>query len=61
LDEDALAGSGEIIIEKGDAPKVAIIPTAKARALLAYMKSLRTDKSLPEAPLVNLPNQASAE
>ncbi len=61
LDEDALAGSGEIIIEKGDAAKVAIIPTAKARALLAYMKSLRTDKSLPEAPLVNLPKQASAK
>ncbi len=61
LDEDALVSSGEIIIEKGDALKVAIIPTVKARALLAYMKSLRTDKSLPEAPLVKVPKQASAK
>jgi len=61
LDKDVLAGAREIVIEKEGSSRVAIIPTAKARALLAYMKSLRTDKKLPEAPLVNLPKQASAK
>ncbi|MEE2715033.1 MAG: hypothetical protein VYD34_03400 [Verrucomicrobiota bacterium] len=61
LEKDVLAGPREIVIEKEGSSRVAIIPTAKARALLAYMKSLRTDKSLPEAPLVNQPKQASAE
>jgi hypothetical protein len=30
----------------------AVTPTAKAKALLAFLKSLRTDSALPEAPLV---------
>ena len=52
--------SGEIEVEKKDSYRVAITPTAKARALLEYMKSLRNDKELPEAPLVRR-KQASAE
>ena len=52
--------SGEIEVEKEDSYRVAITPTAKARAILEYMKSLRNDKPLPEAPLVRR-KQASAE
>jgi len=33
-------------------PGYAVTPTAKAKALLAFLKSLRTDSALPEAPLV---------
>ena len=33
-------------------PGFAVTPTAKAKALLAFLKSLRTDSALPEAPLV---------
>ena len=35
-------------VEPGDA----VTPTSKAKALLAFLKSLRTDSALPEAPLV---------
>ena len=38
-------------------PGYAVTPTAKAKALLAFLRSLRTDSALPEAPLVK---QASA-
>jgi hypothetical protein len=33
-------------------PGYAVTPTSKAKALLAFLKSLRTDSALPEAPLV---------
>jgi cbb3-type cytochrome oxidase cytochrome c subunit len=33
-------------------PGFAVTPTTKAKALLAFLKSLRTDSALPEAPLV---------
>ena len=33
-------------------PGYAVTPTVKARALLAFLKSLRTDSALPEAPIV---------
>ena len=33
-------------------PGYAVTPTPKAKALLAFLKSLRTDSALPEAPLV---------
>ncbi|MCH2377815.1 MAG: cbb3-type cytochrome c oxidase subunit II [Pedosphaera sp.] len=33
-------------------PGYAVTPTTKAKALLAFLKSLRTDSALPEAPLV---------
>jgi len=33
-------------------PGYAVTPTAKAKALLAFLRSLRTDSALPEAPLV---------
>tara|TARA_B100001029_G_C15058817_1_gene456610 strand:+ start:1925 stop:3100 length:1176 start_codon:yes stop_codon:yes gene_type:complete len=60
LGENERVQSGEIEVEKEDSYRVAITPTAKARALLAYMKSLRNDKPLPEAPLVRR-KQASAK
>jgi cytochrome c oxidase cbb3-type subunit 2 len=60
LAKDELVMPGEIAIEKSGVLRMAIIPTAEAKALLAFMKSLRTDKSLPEAPLVRV-NQASVK
>ena len=54
LAKDELVMPGEIAIEKSGVLKMAIIPTVEAKALLAFMKSLRTDKPLPEAPLVNV-------
>ena len=38
--------------EQSVEPGYAVTPTAKAKALLAFLKSLRTDSALPEAPLV---------
>jgi len=53
---DALPSAAITVINNGEAQSVesgyAVIPTAKAKALLAFLKSLRTDSALPEAPLV---------
>lgn len=52
--EDALPpGSFEMTEGEGaGATRYAVTPKAKARALLAYLRSLRLDRKLPEAPLV---------
>jgi len=39
----------------------AIVPTAEAEALFEFLKSLRTDTALPEAPLVELPPTTQAK
>ena len=59
--DEALPG-GAFLVEKKEGDKVieriAVTPTAKARALLAFLKSLRTDRALPEAPLVETQSAA---
>jgi hypothetical protein len=59
--DEALPGDA-FLVEKMEGDKVteriAVTPTAKARALLAFLKSLRTDRALPEAPLVETQSAA---
>ena len=59
--DEALPSSAITVVNNGEKqsvePGYAVTPTAKAKALLAFLRSLRTDSALPEAPLVK---QASA-
>ena len=62
ISEDEVLSSAAITVvndgeEQSVEPGYAVTPTVKAKALLAFLKSLRTDSALPEAPLVK---QASA-
>ena len=61
--DDALpAGAFEMTEGEGDdATRYAVTPTVKARALLAYLRSLRIDRKLPEAPLVETRAAAAEE
>jgi len=60
-EDEALSSAAITVVNDGEKlsvePGYAVTPTAKAKALLAFLKSLRTDSALPEAPLVK---QASA-
>ena len=60
-EDEALPSAAITVVNNGEKqsvePGYAVTPTAKAKALLAFLKSLRTDSALPEAPLVK---QASA-
>jgi len=62
LKPDEARPEGAFLVEKMEGDKVterlAVTPTAKARALLAFLKSLRTDHPLPEAPLVETQSAA---
>ena len=62
LEADEAPPKGAFLVEKKEGDKVieriAVTPTAKARALLAFLKSLRTDRALPEAPLVETQSAA---
>ena len=59
--DEALPSAAITVVNNGEKqsvePGYAVTPAAKAKALLAFLKSLRTDSALPEAPLVK---QASA-
>ena len=61
LPEDAVtifsAEDGVISVEAG----FVVTPTTKARALAAYLQSLRNDKGLPEAPLPALRENSNSE
>ena len=62
-EDETLSSAAITVVNDGEKqsvePGYAVTPTAKAKALLAFLKSLRTgrDSALPEAPLVK---QASA-
>tara|TARA_B100000959_G_scaffold286734_1_gene366835 strand:+ start:479 stop:1615 length:1137 start_codon:yes stop_codon:yes gene_type:complete len=63
-EDEALPTTAITVTIKGDKrsvePGYAVTPTAKARALLAFLKSLRTDSALPEAPIVEQAAATSA-
>ncbi len=54
--DEALPSTAITVINNSEVqsvePGYAVTPTAKAKALLAFLRSLRTDSALPEAPLV---------
>ncbi|SVC14187.1 uncharacterized protein METZ01_LOCUS267041 [marine metagenome] len=56
VEGDALPSAAITVTNNGEVqsvePGYAVTPTAKAKALLAFLRSLRTDSALPEAPLV---------
>jgi cbb3-type cytochrome oxidase cytochrome c subunit len=56
-EDEALPSTAITVINNSEVqsvePGYAVTPTAKAKALLAFLRSLRTDSALPEAPLVN--------